>query len=182
MLQLRSKLRRDLLGYFFTNPEADHYLRELAAILHADAANLSRELAALAQQGVFQWRLRGRLKFYRLNREHPLFEEYRRIISKTIGVEGQLRRLFAGMPGIEQAYLFGSFASNRQDAQSDIDVLLVGSPNPEKLASEVRKLEKRLVRAINYTLLSNVEFHTRRKKRDAFLLDALRHKVDLMAA
>ncbi|MBI3485256.1 MAG: nucleotidyltransferase domain-containing protein [Acidobacteria bacterium] len=182
MLQLRSKLRRDLLGYFFTNPDAEHYLRELAALLHADAANLSRELAALAQLGIFQWRLRGRLKFYRLNRAHPLFEEYRRIISKTIGVEGQLRRLFASMPGIQQAYLFGSFASNRQDSQSDIDVLLVGSPDPEKLASEVRKLEKRLARAINYTLLSKSEFQTRRKKRDAFLLDALRHKVDLMAA
>jgi predicted nucleotidyltransferase len=131
---------------------------------------------------MFQWRLRGRLKFYRLNREHPLFEEYRRIIFKTIGVEGRLRRLFSGMPGIAQAWLFGSFASNRQDSQSDIDVLLVGSPDPKKLASEVRKLEKQLGRAINYTVLSEPEYQARRKKRDAFLRDVMRHKVDLLAA
>src|SRR5712692_6901720 len=33
MLNLRSKLRRNLLAYFSTNPHARHYVRELARVL-----------------------------------------------------------------------------------------------------------------------------------------------------
>jgi predicted nucleotidyltransferase len=182
MLNLRSKLRQQLLGYLFTNPEAEHYLRELASLLRVDAANLSRELNALVEQRIVEWRLRGRHKFYRLNRSHPLFDEYRRIVFKTIGVEGQLRELVSELPGIERAYLFGSFASDKQDSQSDVDLLLVGNPNQEKLASAVRQLEKRLARKINYVLFSTSEFELRRKKKDAFLLNAMSMPIDLLAA
>lgn len=63
---LRSQLRRKLLAYYFTNPDARRYVRELASLLSLDAANLSRELAAGEWQGLFVSELSGIQKYYRL--------------------------------------------------------------------------------------------------------------------
>ena len=183
MINLRSKLRRKLFARFFTNPDANYYVRELARLLDVDAKNLSTELARLEGEGLFVSQVRGRQKYFRLNRNHPLYEEFRRIVFKTIGAVGQLRNALAHMRGIEEAYLYGSFARNQTDAKSDIDVLIVGEPEAEKFEEVVRKLERQLGREINYTLMSPREFKSRRKKKDPFLEDIWRHKkISLLAA
>jgi len=46
--------------------------------------------------------------------------------------------------GINEAYLYGSFARDQQDSASDIDVLVIGAPREETLAEAVRGLEKQL--------------------------------------
>jgi predicted nucleotidyltransferase len=176
MINLRSELRRKLLAYYFTNPTADHYLRELATLLEIDAANLSRELAALQRQGCFISEYRGNQKYFRLNRRYPLYEEVRRIIFKTIGVVGQLQKTLREVRGIQEAYLYGSFARNQQDSTSDIDVLVVGEVRMEELERAVRKIEKQLGREISYTVLSRKEFKTKRTHRDPFLEDLWHHK------
>lgn len=183
MVNLRSKLRRGLLGYYFTNPQAEHYLREIAEFLTVDPANLSRELSGLCRQGVFLARVRGRQKYFRLNRKYPLYEEFRRIVFKTVGVVGQLRDALRSVSSIRDAYLYGSFARDQQDTQSDIDVLIIGTPKSEALESAIGKLERRLRREINYTLMSPEEFKARRRKKDPFLEDIWRHRrIKLLAA
>jgi predicted nucleotidyltransferase len=171
MIALRSKLRQKLLGYYFTNPSGSHYLRELAELLQVDPANLSRELRRLERQGLFVSEKRGKEKYFRLNRNYPLYPEVRRIVSKTVGAVGQLRDALQRLSGIQEAYLYGSFARNQHDGASDIDVLVIGHPDQEELEGMVRKLERQLRREINYTLLSAEELKTRRASKDAFLKD-----------
>lgn len=183
MINLRSELRRRLLGFYFANPRASQYLRELAQRLGVDPANLSRELSSLEREGLFLSHTRGRQKYFRLNRDYPLYQEYRRIVLKTAGAAGRLRELLANLAGVEQAYLYGSFARNRADAQSDIDVLVVGRPDPAQLEMAITKLERQLDRDINYVLMSPREFTTRRAGGDSFLKDIWRHeRVTLVAA
>ncbi len=78
--------------------------------------------------------------------------------------------------GIDEAYLYGSFASNQQDAASDIDVLVIGAPREEVLAQVMRKLERQLGREINYTVLTPKEFGSRRARKDAFLENVWHNK------
>jgi predicted nucleotidyltransferase len=78
--------------------------------------------------------------------------------------------------GIGEAYLYGSFARNRQDAASDVDVLLIGVPGEEVLAQTVRRLERQLGREINYTVLTPEEFRARRARKDAFLENVWHNK------
>src|SRR5712691_977320 len=85
MLDLRSKARQRLLAYYFTNPKARRHLRDLAERLSIDPSNLSGELQHLERQGLFRSEVSGRQKYFQLNREYPLFNEVRSIISKTIG-------------------------------------------------------------------------------------------------
>lgn len=183
MLNFRSELRQKLLGYYFTNPKANHYLRELADLLGVDPANLSRELRRLEREGLFVSQHRGLQKYFRLHPKYPLYEEVRRIVFKTVGVLGQLRGALQKVGGVTEAYLYGSFARNQQDASSDIDVLLIGRPKAEELETTIQKLERQLGREINYIVLGPKEFRTRRARQDAFLEDIWRHKkISLVAA
>jgi len=169
MLDLRSKARQRLLAYYFTNPTARHHLRDLAERLSIDPSNLSKELGRLERDGLFRSEVTGRQKYFQLNREYPLFDEVRKIVAKTIGAAQLIAQSLKTIEGIDEAYLYGSFASNQQDAASDIDVLVIGSPREEDLAPAVRALERKLGREINYTVLTPKEFRSRRARKDAFL-------------
>jgi predicted nucleotidyltransferase len=98
-----------------------------------------------------------------------LVEEVRRIVGKTIGAVATIRESVKKIEGIDEAYLYGSFARNQQDATSDIDIPVIGDPREELLVQAVQKLERQLGREINYTVLTPKEFETRRTRKDAFL-------------
>ena len=176
MLELRSQARRRLLAYYFTNPAARHHLRDLAERLSIDPSNLSKELGRLEREGLFRSEVSGRQKYFQLNRGYPLFEEAQSIVAKTIGAVPLMAQSFKRIEGIREAYLYGSFARNQQDMGSDIDILVIGNPGGEALAEVVRKLERQLGREINYTVLSQREFESRRKRKDAFLEDVWHNK------
>jgi predicted nucleotidyltransferase len=169
MLDLRSKARQRLLAYYFTNPTARRHLRDLAARLGIDPSNLSKELGRLEGEGLFRSEVSGRKKYFQLNREYPLFAEVRGIVEKTVGAVAVIAQSLEKIEGIEEAFLYGSFATNRQDAASDIDVLVIGRAKGDVLAQAVDKLERQLGREINYTVMSRKEFESRRKRKDAFL-------------
>ncbi len=107
---ITSKLKSKILSYFFTNPEASCYVRELAAIVDDDAGNLSRELRNLEAEGIFISNTKGRLKIYSLNKRYPLFNEIKKIVFKTDGVEGSLKQLVAAYKGIGLSFIYGSYA------------------------------------------------------------------------
>src|SRR5271154_2513838 len=169
MFAFRSKTRQRLLAFYFTNPRARLHLRDLAKRLGIDPSNLSRELRRLEREGLFKSEVSGRQKYFQLSSAYPLFAELRSIVSKTIGAVPWIAQSFKTIEGIEEAYLYGSFARDQQDAASDIDVLVIGRPGSENLAVCVQRLEKQLGREINYTVLTRNELDERRARKDAFL-------------
>jgi predicted nucleotidyltransferase len=176
MFELRSKARRNLLAYYFTNPAARLHLRDLAERLKVDPSNLSKELGLLEREGLFKAEVSGRQKYFQLNRGYPLFKEVRSIVAKTIGAVPLIADSLKKIDGIDEAYLYGSFARGRQDAASDIDVLVLGTPRGDALAEAVRRLERQLGREVNYTVLAVKEFKSRRDRKDAFLANIWHNK------
>lgn len=176
MFELRSKARRNLLAYYFTNPAARLHLRDLAERLKVDPSNLSKELGRLEREGLFKAEVSGRQKYFQLNRGYPLFKEVRSIVAKTIGAVPLIADSLKKIDGIDEAYLYGSFARGRQDAASDIDVLVLGTPRGDALAEAVRRLERQLGREVNYTVLAVKEFKSRRDRKDAFLANIWHNK------
>jgi len=124
----------------------------------------------------------GRQKYFQLDRNFSLFNEVRSIVSKTIGAVPSIAQSLKKIEGIEEAYVFGSFAHNQQDAASDIDLLVIGDPIGQDLAEAVRKLERRLGREINYTVMGRKELNSRRARKDAFVQSVWHtNPVSLMA-
>ena len=170
------------MAYYFTNPAARLHLRDLAERLKVDPSNLSKELGRLEREGLFRSEVSGRQKYFQLNRAYPLFKEVRSIVAKTIGAVPLLAESLKKIAGIDEAYMYGSFARGREDRVSDIDLLVIGTPRSDVLAEAVRKLERQLGREINYTVLAVKEFKSRRDRKDAFLANVRHNKrVSLIA-
>lgn len=170
----RSRLRQKLLAYFFTNPNSQAYVREIASILDEDPTNISKELNRLEKVGVFVSSTRGRQKYFSLNKKYPLYGELKSIIFKTIGVEGRLKEIINGTEGVIFSFIYGSFPQNKEDTTSDIDLLIVGNPDEEKLMEKIEALEKKLQREINYNIYPVKEFKQKVKKQDSFLINILK--------
>jgi predicted nucleotidyltransferase len=166
---VRTKLRKRLLAYAFTHQDEHYYVRELALLIHEDPGNLSRELRGLQAEGLYTSVTRGRNKVYSLNKSYPLFAEMKSIVFKTIGVEGSLRELVNKYEGIETAFIYGSFAKNKEQASSDIDIVVVGEFDRDTFTAEVRALEAGLGREINFNCYQRNEFDRDRKIAGGFL-------------
>lgn len=168
-----SKVRRELFRIYFTNPEQEYYLRELERMLGMPVSMIQRELRSLEKAGIFAFRKKGNLKYYYLNKNYPLFDEFKSIISKTIGVRGLITEILKKFKGLKVAFLYGSFAKNEEKAESDVDLFLVGDVDERQLVAEIARLEKKLKREINYTIYSPGEFHKKKQRRDGFIMDVM---------
>jgi predicted nucleotidyltransferase len=170
----RSKTRRDLLALFFTNPSEAYYLRQLERMLGYSAASIRRELLKFLGDGLLETRRVGNTVQYSLNTHHPLHDELKSIISKTVGVEGSLRAALSSIDGIRVAFVYGSFARHREKPTSDVDLMVIGNPDMSALNKTIQILEAKLSREINHTVYSPDEYRSRKRDKSGFIEDVLR--------
>lgn len=174
-LQLtRSRLRQKILSYYFTNPTKDLYLRQAASMLGEDPGNLSKEFTKLEKEGVFIAEMQGNQKHFCLNKKYPLYNELKSILFKTVGVEGCLKKIIKNLKDVDLSFIYGSYAANKENASSDVDLLIVGSPDEDKLLHEIDSAENLLGREINYNVYSAKEFKRRLKTKDSFITNILK--------
>lgn len=178
MLQqlISSKIRVKLLTLFFTNPESRLFLREIQRLTGQDVAGIKRELDNLVSIGLLFSEKTANLKYYLLNKDFPLYDELKSIVFKTTGVEGALREALQDFPGLDFAFIYGSYAKGKERATSDIDLFLVGKVDVSKLNIVINSLEEKLRREINYTIYQKREFNQKKKEKDGFILEILRGK------
>lgn len=169
----KSKTRKAIFKLYFTNPETEHYLRELERALKIPVSMIRKELVRLEEEGVFASHKKGNLAYYHINKSYPLFAELKSIVFKTIGVQGLLKELIEKIKGIKVAFIYGSFAKNNENAASDIDVFIVGNPDEDEIIREINNVEKSLKREINYTLYTIAEFKKKKRQKDSFILGLL---------
>lgn len=179
-LLFNTRLRQKLLTYSFTHPDEEYYVRELASLIDMDTGNLSRELKKFEKEGLYRSFSKGGLKFYSLNKSYPLFKEIKNIIFKTEGVEGSIRHLVSRYKWISGAFIYGSYAKNKEKKVSDIDIILVGKFSLNTFTREIRKLESELNREINFTYYSKEEFNKEKQKKGAFLDIILKGKIIML--
>ena len=181
MISLRSELRRKLLTFFYMNRSARVYVRQLANALGVDSTNLSRELARLENEGLLRSETEGRQRYYSIDPQYPYLKAVLALLQGRVGIVPTLSAALRRVPGIEDAYLYGSFAKNEQDGGSDVDLLILGHPDSLRLAAEISALEKTLKREVNYTVLRSSELERRLEMHDPFLTDVWQgRKVELI--
>lgn len=167
MISLKSKTTIKILNYFFLNPKAKNYINELAKILDLDPKNLYRKLRELEKEGILESEFLGKQRYFYLSKS-PIVEAYRQIILKTVGFESLLKKVLNKIKGIKEAYLFGSYARDKMDTSSDIDLLVIGNHSPLILQKEIIKLQREIDREINIINMSEKEFKEKKNK-DPFI-------------
>jgi predicted nucleotidyltransferase len=177
MMEVRSKITQKILGYYLLNPKKEHYINELAGVLEVDPGNLFRQLKQLEADGVLVSDSRGREKYYRLNDHYPLLKELKKTFEFKYGIEKLIKDQLIKMKGLDGAYIFGSYAKNSLNRESDIDLLLIGSHSSLEALRKILPIQKSMGREINVVDMSKQEFRSRKKKKDEFLSNVLNNKT-----
>jgi predicted nucleotidyltransferase len=177
MISLRSKVAIKLLDYYFLNPDAQAYINELARILELDPKNTETKLKEFEKEGLFKSEFRGKQRYFFLAKDNPVLEHYRQIFLKTHGIEKRLKDMISNIKRVKEAYIFGSYATNKMDSSSDIDILAIGSHSVLELQRVIAKLQKDTGREFNVTNLSPKEFEAKKKNKDPFINSVFKTKT-----
>ena len=176
MISFRSEITKKLLNYFFINPQESLYVNELPRKLGVDKRNLVKKIKELESEGLLKHQRMGNLKLYSLNKNYPFYEEYRKIVMKTTGLEEQLRQILKGVKDIQEAYIYGSYTKNAMEPHSDIDLLVVGNHSILLLQKRLNKLQKEIGREISVVNIDNKEFKRKIKNKDSFIAGVFSQK------
>ena len=174
-----STTRVKLLKLFFLHREREFYLRELSRITGENLNSVRRELQNLKNAGLITERRRGNQKLYKVNKLSPIHEELRRLVIKTVGIGDVLRKELSKF-NIKFALVYGSFAQGDEIETSDIDLLIIGDLNEEKLIKVIGKLEEELSREINYILWTEKEFKRKIREGHHLLMDILKKPIIML--
>lgn len=173
MISFRSKIVQTLFNYFFLHDKEELYVNQMARLFKVDRGNLVRKLHELEKEGLLKSEFKGNQRYYSLNSNYPLLNEYKKIVLKTIGIEHELKMIFSRIKGIKHLYIFGSYAADRMEAHSDIDILIVGKCPHLFIEEAIFRMQQKLHREINVIDFDEKEFQNRIRNKDPFVLDVL---------
>jgi len=166
---LLGRTRAAVLSELLLHPDTALHVRALARATGANAGSLHRELRGLADVGVLSREEVGRQVLYRANLACPVFPELRSLLKKTSGLADVLRDALAPLGGkVKVAFVYGSVAHGTESANSDIDLMVLGSVGFADLARALAAAQASLGREINPTIMSQREFARRQAEREAF--------------
>lgn len=167
--------RSRVLGLLLLHPDKSYHLREIARLTGtAGVGALARELAKLAEAGVLNLERVGNQAHYSANLDCPIYEELASIVRKTSGLADVLASGLVPLGNqVELALVFGSMASGKAHAGSDIDLLLIGSASFADVVAKLHPLQEVLGREINPKLYTSAEWGILVAKKSAFVRDVL---------
>lgn len=167
--------RQQVLAAFLLQPSHSLYLRELARLTGSHAGTLGRELAKLVQAGLLLRIDQGNQSRYSANVRHPLFPELAAMFRKTHGIVAALRTALEPLAGqITLAFVHGSVASGTANQNSDVDVLLVGTPDFVAVVQALYPLHEQLGREVNPVVWAPQELAAKAQAGDIFVREVLR--------
>jgi len=172
-----SRTRAKLLTLFLTESKKEFYVRELQRKIKENVTSVRRELENLKELGLVSERKEGIQKFYSLNKNHPIYEELRRIILKTEGVGKVLKDKLSKLAEIKYSIIYGSFAKGTEIESSDVDLMVIGTVDEKKLLEQIRKAENEIGREVNYILWSGKEFRKKIKEKNSLLMNIVKSPV-----
>ena len=187
-----SKTRVKLLQLFLNNPHQPYYLRELARLLNTQLNSIRREVENLEKLEIIksadplmmqvekdkedksEKNKKSSRKYFLTNSDFVLYPELQSLFLKAhLILEKSLVAAIERSAKVKLFILTGVFVGNDE---SVTDMLLVGSIKKKRLSKLIRKFERELNHAINYTSMTEQEFIYRRDITDRFLYDILEGK------
>ena len=137
-------------------------ITDLAERAHLAYPTAHREVARLLSAGILVERMVGRSRLVRANPDSPLTAPLREILLVATGPVTLLAEEFATVPGVEAAFLYGSFAARMRGVEGpaphDVDVMVVGSPDAGAVFDACERVERLVGRPVNPTIVTREEF------------------------
>lgn len=154
---LRSQQQAELLALLLGDPELEVSVSELAERTGVPYASVHREVERGEATGLLTSRRVGRTRLIRANASSPYYEGLADVLTKAFGVPHLVAGALDEIAGIEQVFIYGSWAARYQGETGprpvgDIDVLILGEPDRDALFEATGTLESRLGRPVQITI------------------------------
>lgn len=150
---LRSRVQGDLLALLYLHPDRDYSLTEAAALIGASVKSVHTEASRLITAGFVRDSRRGNVHLIRAVTDSPVSRPLTDMLAVTYGPLPVLNDLLAGVEGITHAFIYGSWAARYLGepgpVPGDVDVLVVGTTDPDDLDEIARAAQHRLGRPVD---------------------------------
>ena len=165
--------------WIFGQPERSYHLSELRRLTGLGSASLQREINRLVVAGLANSTLKGNQRQISANRQSPLFKELSDLTRKVMGAAALLSEALLPVERkIEVAFLYGSVAKQSDNAESDIDIMIVGCDlTLSELLDHLLPVEEMLCRKVNPTCYTVGEFKKRLSDTDSFVNKVLSQPI-----
>jgi predicted nucleotidyltransferase len=164
---LASRALAAVVIYFVLHPDKPLHFRALQRVTRVSSRSLQHEMARLEALGLVQRERDGRLVRYRAVAGHARWAVLREMVRQFADPAELLRVALADVPGLEAAFIYGSFARGDTHAESDIDVFAFGDALKDKdtrMALTERTVEASILlnREVNVTRYTPDKLEARR--------------------
>jgi predicted nucleotidyltransferase len=166
--------RQAVLALFFCHPDESFYFRQVVRRTASAVGAVQRELRHLTAAGILTRAQQGNQVHFRANRACPIFNELQALMTKTAGAADVIRAALSPLADrIRLAFIYGSFARGDYRADSDIDLMVIGTASFADIASALRPVQDKLFREINPTIYPHAEFRRKLAQKHHFLTRVL---------
>lgn len=150
---LRSRVQGDLLALLYLHPDREYSVSEAAARIEATVKTVHHEVQRLVAADLIRGRRQGNLRLIRAATDTIVARPLTDLLAVTHGPLLVIADVLADVPGVQEAYIYGSWAARYQGEPGplpvDIDVLVIGSAGLDDLDDMARVAQRRLERAVN---------------------------------
>jgi len=150
---LRSRSQGDILATIMLDPDHERSLSEIADQTGVSVATVLREVARMEEGGLVTTQRRGNTRLVRAVTDSVVYKPLVDLLAVTFGPVAVLRKALADIPGIDRAFIYGSWAARYAERSgpvpNDIDLLVIGSADRHVLADAVAEAEAVLRREVN---------------------------------
>jgi uncharacterized protein len=169
---LSSRARAEFFRILFGIEFKDYHLREIQRRAGFAIGTIRQEAKKLERIGLVQKRVDGNRTYYQANRSHPLYITVHDLVLKTTGLTEILKNSLS-IDAIRFAFVFGSIASGKENAQSDIDLFIIGNIGLRAVSKLLKEPGQKINREINTHVMTSEEFIQRKKEKEHFVTTVL---------
>lgn len=151
----RSRLQGEILALVLIDASRSWTINELSDRTAAPYQTVATEVRRLEDVSVLTTTTVGRTKLVSANASNPLLRPLTQLAVMTFGPPLVIAEEFAGIGGVEQVYIYGSWAARYDDQPgpppNDVDVLVIGRPDRDDVDDAAQRARRRLGREVNVT-------------------------------
>jgi hypothetical protein len=154
---LRSQQQGEILALLLGDPDRELSLTEISRVTGAPHPSVYREVQRAEQAGLVTTRKIGNTRLVQADTASPYFAGLSDVLTRAFGVPSVLAAALQQVSGIERAYLYGSWAARHAGQPGlrpigDIDILVLGQPDRDKLYDVLGTVESQLGRPVQATI------------------------------
>ncbi len=156
----RSPEQERILAELFVFAQEPLTLSELARRTGTSMGGVHKEVERLEASGLVTSTTLGRSRLVEADQSSPLYPELRGLLTKSVGPGPLLRDALSEIEGIEEAFIYGSWADPDELSPRDIDLMVIGEPEIGKVYDAVSSVETEVGRPVNVAVRSRLEWES----------------------